>query len=333
MFRPRNEIISNFKSPVYIPHPAFKGMETFSGLSRWVDRGKSTIALPRLKIEIHAVDYLRKTTSDDATDAPILRFQQSHYRLWYQVEGQGILNNATRAAFGQTKPGLLGVMDVGERYNYLHQKGPFECFLLDFSLFPSLQAKCYWNSEVEGKLVLSENDRLHFENLVFDFISAVVNQKEQFGIVSVSQLLEMIAVLFHKGLLVIHESLFPKNKPKCLVEKARQFMKVNYAKMHDQRDLGRECGVDINYLNILFTKETGKTLYKYLTDVRMERAKYLLEEKNMPIVEIASSVGYPNGNSFTRAFVKYARQTPTSFRNKAQNRDKLDRLAQPSAPR
>jgi two-component system response regulator YesN len=146
----------------------------------------------------------------------------------------------------------------------------------------------------------------------------VVNEHEVFGIASISLLLEMLAVLFNKGLLVIHESLFPKNKPKYLVEKARQFMKLNYAKMHDQCDLERECGVDINYLNILFTKETGKTLYKYLTDIRMERAKYLLEEKQMPIVEIASSVGYPNGNSFTRAFSKYARQTPTSFRQKAQ---------------
>ena len=110
--------------------------------------------------------------------------------------------------------------------------------------------------------------------------------------------------------------MFPKNKPKSLVEKARQFMKLHYAEMHDQNGLERECGVDINYLNILFTRETGKTLYKYLTDIRMEHAKYLLEENKLTIVEIASSVGYPNGNSFTRAFGKYMRQTPTSFRKK-----------------
>jgi AraC-like DNA-binding protein len=317
MFRTKNDIVSRFKSPVYIPHPAYPGMETFDGLSTWADSGKHTVELPRLTIQIHAVDYIRSASNDIATNVPMLRFQQNSYRLWYQVDGQGIINNATRAAFGQAKPGLLGVMDLGERYNYLNQKGPFECFFLDFSLSPSQQAKCYWNSEVEGKLVLPENDRLFFENLIFDFIGTVVDEREFFGIASISFLIEMLAVLFQKGLLLIHESLFPKNKPKRLVEMARQFMKLNYAKMHDQVDLERECGVDINYLNILFTKETGKTLYKFLTDVRMERAKYLLEENKMPIVEIASSVGYPNGNSFTRAFGKYMRQTPTSYRKKA----------------
>jgi AraC-like DNA-binding protein len=249
----------------------------------------------------------------------MLRFQQNHYRLWYQIEGLGILNNATKAAFGQAKPGLLGVMGLGERYNYLHQKGPFECFLLDFSLFPSQQAKCYWNSEVEGKLILPENDRLLFENRIFDCIDGVVNDREIFEIASVSRLLEILVVLFQKGLLIINESRFPKNKPKSLVEKAVQFMKLHYAEMRNQNELERECGVDINYLNILFTKETGKTLYKFLTDIRMDRAKYLLEENRLSIVEIASLVGYPNGNSFTRAFVKYMRQTPTAYRKKAFN--------------
>jgi AraC-like DNA-binding protein len=294
-------------------------METIAGLEKWADHGKRLIELPRLRMEIHSIDFIRKAEHEELSNVPLLRFQQNHYRLWYQIEGQGILNNATRTAFGQAKPGLLGVMELGERYNYLHQKGPFECFLLDFSLFPSRQAKCYWNSEVEGKLVLPESDRLLFENRIFDLIDSVVNNKEILGIASISRLLEILVVLFQKGLLIINESLFPKNKPKSLVEKARQFMKLHYAEMRDQDELERECGVDINYLNILFTRETGKTLYKYLTDIRMDHAKYLLEEKRLSVVDIASHVGYPNGNSFTRAFVKYTRQTPTSYRKKALN--------------
>ena len=314
MFRSRNEILSQFRSPVYTPHPVFQGLETFSGLSKWAEKGKHAIELPQLKIEMHSVDFLRRNSQDGLSDAPKLRFQQNCYRLWYQIDGHGILHNATRSAFGQAKPGLLGIMEFGERYNYLHQKFPFECFVLDFSLSPSIQAKGYWNSEVEGKLILPDDDRLHFENLIFDFIDCIVNEKEILGVVSVSRLLEILAVLFQKSLLVVNEGLFPKNKPKSLVEKARQFMKLHYTEMHSQRELEKECGVDINYLNILFTKETGKTLHKYLTDIRMEHAKYLLEEKKLPVIEIAARVGYPNGNSFTRAFGKYMRQTPTSYR-------------------
>lgn len=317
MFPTRNEIIAQFLSPVFTPHQHFAGMETFSRLSDWAGKNTVMIELPRLKIAIHSIDYLRNPNEHVGTMDSILRFQQNCYRLWYQVDGQGVLHNATRNIFGTAKPGLLGLMEIGERYTYLHQNGVFECFLLEFSILPSQQAKCYWNSEVEGKLTLPENNRLYFENLIFDLIRVVVNDKEILGLASISRILEILVVLFTKGLLVIKESQFPKNKAKSLVEKAKMFMNLHYATLHHQKDLEKECGVDINYLNRLFTNETGKTLYKYLSDIRMEHAKYLLEDDKLPINEISSYVGYPNNNSFARAFKRSIKLTPTSYRNKS----------------
>jgi AraC-type DNA-binding domain-containing proteins len=317
MFSTRNEIIAQFRSPVFIPHRRFAGMETFSRLSDWTGKNTILVELPRLKIAVHSIDYLRNIHMPAGEMNSILRFQQNCYRLWYQVDGQGVLHNATRNIFGTAKPGLLGLMEIGERYTYLHQKGPFECFLLEFSILPSQQAKCYWNSEAEGKLVLPENNRLYFENLIFDLIRVIANDKEILGLASISRILEILVVLFTKGLLVIKESQFPKNKAKSLVEKAKSFMNLHYAKLHHQKDLEKECGVDINYLNMLFNKQTGKTLYTYLSDIRMEHAKFLLEENKLPINEIASHVGYPNGNSFARAFKRSINQTPTSYQKKS----------------
>jgi len=314
MFSTRNEILARIQAPVFMPHPRFSGMETFACLPEWARSGAVVVELPRMKIEIHAIDYLRNLSLSATNDGGMLKFQQNRYRLWYQVDGHGILHNATRNSFGAARPGLLGVMELGERHSYLHQKGPFECFLMEFSLLPSQQAKCYWNSEVEGKLILENDDRLYFENLVFDLVAVIANGKEILGLASISRILEILVVLFAKGLLVVNESQFPKNKPKSIVEKAKYFMRVHFADMRGQDALVRQCGVDINYLNILFTKETGKTLYKFLTDVRMEHAKYLLEVKKLPIVAIASMVGYPNANSFSRAFRRYLRQTPTIYR-------------------
>jgi AraC-like DNA-binding protein len=297
-------------------------METFSKLSDWAGNNTVIVELPRLKIAVHSVDYLRNIHMPAGKTDGVLRFQQNCYRLWYQVDGQGILHNATRHVFGTAKPGLLGLMEIGERYTYLHQKGPFECFLMEFSILPSNQAKCYWNSEAEGKLILPENNRLYFENLIFDLIRIIVHDKEILGLASISRILEILVVLFTKGLLVIKESQFPKNKAKSLVEKAKAFMNLHYARLQHQEDLEEECGVDINYLNMLFTKETGKTLYKFLSDIRMEHAKYLLEENKLPVREISSHVGYPNSNSFARAFKRSNNQTPTSYREKSKNQVK-----------
>ncbi len=315
MFPTRHEILSQFAASSIVQHPRLKGFETFANLATWVPNG-AVIELPKMKIIIKSIDYLRNMNMPTGTNETLLRFQQDSYRLWYQVDGMGIIQNATRSTFGNSRPGHLGIMDHGERHTYMHQRGPFECFMMDFVLLPSQQAKCYWNSEVEGKIVLAENEKLYFENLIFDCIQVICGNKEMLGLATISRILEILVVLFKKGILVIEESQFPKNKQKSLVAKAKNFMKTNYSSFHHQEALSKECGVDINYLNIIFTKETGKTLYKYLTDVRMDHAKYLLEESQKSICDIATIVGYPNANSFTRAFKHYASHTPGSYRKK-----------------
>jgi len=321
MFPTRHEILSQFKESSIVPHPHYDGFETFANLAQWMPNG-AIVELPRLKISIKSIDYLRNMTMPAGHANAMLRFQQDCYRLWYQVDGTGILQNTTRNTFGTAKPGLLGVMDRGERHSYLHQKGPFECFMMEFSLEPSQQAKCYWDSGVEGKIFLEDNEKLYFENLVFDCIRVISHNRELLGLASMSRIIEILLVLFKKGILCIEESQFPKNKQKSLVAKAKSFMKANYASLHHQDMLAKECGVDINYLNVLFVNETGKTLYKYLMDIRLEHAKYLLEETARPVSDIALAVGYPNANSFTRAFHHYVSQTPGQYRDK--NKSKVD---------
>ena len=271
--------------------------------------------LSKLRVEIVGLDYLEFSGTDSKKFDSQLKFQQDCYRLWYQVDGTGILQNVTRNNYGIARPGQLGVMERGERHTYLHQKGTFECFQMLFSFMPSQNAKCYWNSEIEGKLVLEGNERLYFENLIFDLLRVLSNKKEILGLASISRILEILVVLFNKGLILVEESQFPKNKAKSLVVKAKSYMDLHYCDMHHQNHLENECGVDINYLNIIFKKETSKTLYQYITGVRMEHAKHFLETTQMSISDIALKVGYPNSNSFTRAFKRHNKITPQEFRD------------------
>lgn len=269
-----------------------------------------------MRIEITGIDYLDFSQTDNHKFESQLRFQQDCFRLWYQIDGTGILQNVTRNNYGTARPGLLGIMDRGERHNYLHQRGDFSCFQILFSLLPSQQAKCYWNSEIEGKLVLEGDERLYFESLIFDLLRVIESKREMLGLATISRILEILVVLFKKKLMLIEESQFPKNKQKSLVAKAKQFMDLHYSEMEHQKELEEDCGVDINYLNIIFKKETGLTLYQYICKVRMEHAKFLIESTPDSISDIASKVGYPNSNSFSRAFKRHVKCTPLEFREK-----------------
>ncbi|HEX3018665.1 MAG TPA: helix-turn-helix transcriptional regulator [Chitinispirillaceae bacterium] len=312
MFSTKAELISQFNYPVYSTHTKYPSLRTFSCLQKW--RNNPVIELEKLKIKILGIDYM-EFSGEEKFDTQ-LRFQQDCFRLWYQVDGTGILQNVTRQNYGTARPGLLGIMDLGERHNYLHQKGNLECFQLLFSLLPSQHAKCYWNSEIEGKIVLENNERFYFESLIFDLLLVIDQKHEILGLATISRILEILVVLFKKGILIVEESQFPKNKAKSLVAKAKQFMDLHYSDMEHQLELEKECGVDINYLNIIFKKETGLTLYQYICAVRMEHAKFLLETTLDSVSDISKNVGYPNSNSFTRAFKRHVDLTPQDFRQK-----------------
>ncbi|HEX2956722.1 MAG TPA: helix-turn-helix transcriptional regulator [Chitinispirillaceae bacterium] len=325
MFPNRNELLTEFTDPVFENHPVYSSFNTFRCLKGWNDT--PVIELAKLRLEIQGIDYISMPVyeGDQVIQPEQLKFQQNSFRLWYQIDGTGILQNTTRATYGTARPGLLGIIERGERHTYLHQKGTFECFQLLFSLLPSNQAKCYWNSEIEGKVILDEKERNYFENLIFDLILVISRKKEMLGLATISRILEIMVVLFKKGVLLIEDSQFPKNKTKSLVSKAKTFMDLHYRDMHHQEELEKECGVDINYLNIIFRNETGKTLYQYISSVRMEHAKHLLEASGLSVTSIAETTGYPNSNSFTRAFKRHVNTTPHDYRDSFKKSKKINK--------
>lgn len=63
-----------------------------------------------------------------------------------------------------------------------------------------------------------------------------------------------------------------------------------------------------------FKTLTGRTPYAYLTIRRMDEARRLLSTTAMPVRQVASAVGYPSLNTFTRAFRQRSGMTPMLYR-------------------
>lgn len=299
----------------YLPHPVFKGVVTLPAFAR-PDPTVFEVKTGRIRLTLHRMDYIR--LAQPGKENHMIRFQQDRYRLWYQIGGTGILQNTTRKSFGTARPGLLGIMEPGERHTYLHQRDTFEAFLIDFSLDSSTRTKCYWNTEIEGKKVLEEKQRITFENTVFAALQlfSLPQRSPAHDLAVCARLSDVVAELFEQRLLLFQDEQFPRDKPRRLVEMARRFMLAHYASLHHQNDLEKECGVDINYLNILFKRQTGHTLYAFLSNIRLEHSRHLLEDSQINVTDIASRVGYPNSNSFTRLFRKKTGLTPSEYRKK-----------------
>lgn len=73
-------------------------------------------------------------------------------------------------------------------------------------------------------------------------------------------------------------------------------------------------GISPNYGLEVFQKVYHMSPRKYLSDLKLQEAKILLQQPEMTLSEIASRLGYKNLSHFSRQFKRWTGQNPTEFR-------------------
>ena len=95
---------------------------------------------------------------------------------------------------------------------------------------------------------------------------------------------------------------------------AKQYVMQHFHEPITLEEVCEATGFSVSYFSVLFKKETGEGFAKYLTRVRMDEAKRLLRETNMPVSEICERVGYSDRKHFTHTFHKTAGLNPAEYR-------------------
>ena len=72
-----------------------------------------------------------------------------------------------------------------------------------------------------------------------------------------------------------------------------------------------------SHFSSIFKKETGKTFIQYLTEYRLEKAKYMLQYTGLKTYEIAERIGYADARYFSSLFKKQFNMTPSQYRNES----------------
>lgn len=108
---------------------------------------------------------------------------------------------------------------------------------------------------------------------------------------------------------------FPEVIGGCVcAEDIKRYVDKHYMEKMLVGDIAGYFHMDLNYISRLFKKKTGINLKDYLTEKRMEKALYLLENTDLKIYEISEASGYMDYFYFTRVFRKYTGFTPSDWR-------------------
>lgn len=105
-----------------------------------------------------------------------------------------------------------------------------------------------------------------------------------------------------------------------VIQKLLQFIDEKYADNIGLNELAMLVNMNPAYLSILFRNEVGMSYVKYLTDLRIKKAKELLDE-GMKVMEVSEKVGYYNYRYFCEIFKKYQGITPNEYKGHTRRRD------------
>ena len=94
------------------------------------------------------------------------------------------------------------------------------------------------------------------------------------------------------------------------------YIERNLKKGISLEDVANHVNISTYYLSKVFKKEMGVNFITYVTDRKMDIAKEMLVNTDIPVLNIALDLAYNEANYFSKAFKKKTGYTPSEYREK-----------------
>lgn len=119
------------------------------------------------------------------------------------------------------------------------------------------------------------------------------------------------------AIVAIHEKIhsqFDVNKNSQKMKMAVDYIEENYASDLNMAVVSNYISMNYSLFSYSFKQYTGSNFVNFLKDIRMKKAKELLAETDMKIIEISQEVGYDNEKHFMKIFKATCGVSPSEYR-------------------
>lgn len=105
-------------------------------------------------------------------------------------------------------------------------------------------------------------------------------------------------------------------RDRLLAQRVREALRADAGRLTDAESIAAALNVSVRTLHRQLRDE-GHALQQLKNEVRLERARELLERSHRPVKQIARAVGFRNEKSFARAFRAWTGASPVEHRQRA----------------
>jgi AraC family transcriptional regulator len=105
--------------------------------------------------------------------------------------------------------------------------------------------------------------------------------------------------------------------PGYMLHRVTNYIEENLTKDLTLAEIADVARMSPHYFSRAFRRSIGIPPHRYVIDRRIEKAKTLLSDNHLPLVEVGLSVGFHNQSHFTTLFHKRTGVTPKAYRSRS----------------
>jgi len=126
--------------------------------------------------------------------------------------------------------------------------------------------------------------------------------------------LERLIFLLYEGYLDDDKNELMQKK-QILVKAVKKYLSEHIDEKITLNDISKQFMVSASTMKTVFKEVTGEGVITYFRNLKIETAKYLLEEGCESVEEIAMRLGFDTQGYFSRVFKLVTGKTPTEYKN------------------
>lgn len=239
--------------------------------------------------------------------ARVLAGQEVHHynytRFAIEVPLAGELFCRQRGVEMLVKPGQIYLIHYGEDSYFTPGPSGF-CRKIGFGLAGPMLSTILAESGLTAHLCLQLKSPRRFFKTLAVMRRAILKYRYENASEFAAAGFQMLSEL---ALLIDHE------QPELLT-RAVAVMKANLSQMLTVSELAEKLDTSSSTLENLFSEHLGSSPRRYLMNLKLEKAKLLLQSTDLPVKQIGINVGYLHPMHFSRWFKKSCGLTPGEYR-------------------
>lgn len=190
------------------------------------------------------------------------------------------------------------------------KENPFICIAINinkemmYDIISSLKKEDARKCKVVQLGVFQDKVTEEFEDTIYRLLK-ILQSKEESQILGVSILKEIFYRIASGGNSHFLHKMFLNYKQEAKIAKALKNIHDNFNKALDIPTLAKDEDMSVSSFHNHFKNITSYSPLQYIKKIRLNKAKDLIEQKNLQVNNTAYAVGYESASQFSRDFKTY----------------------------